>query len=128
MATTSHDHTAILTGLAEQLRPVLEGSPQGIYIYLDDNHKVCNQHFAELLGYDSPADWDRRGAFTELYVDPASQQTLVAAYQRAMGIQAASVFDVAWKRRDGGTQASTVQLVPIAFGDQLLALHFVTRR
>jgi len=125
MTASTHDHRAILTGISDQLRPVLEGSPQGIYIYLDDDHKICNQRFAEMLGYDSAADWSRPRPFTD-YVADGSQRLLVATYQRAMEQQAAGVIEVVWKRRDGGTQPSTVQLVPIAFGDELLALHFVT--
>lgn len=42
--------------------------------------------------------------------------------------QAAASLEVAWTRRDGTPQPSSVQLVPIAFGDELLALHFVTVR
>ncbi len=128
MTTGMRDRAATLRGAAEQLRPVLDGSTQGIYIYLDDDHKVCNAHFARMLGYESPADWAREGSFTDLYVDGPSRHTLVSAYQHAMQQQAAAVIDVTWKRRDGGTQASTVQMAPIAFGGELLALHFVTPR
>lgn len=126
MTTGMRDRAAILRGVTEQLRPVLDGSTQGIYVYLDDDHKVCNAHFARMLGYESPADWARGGSFTDLYVHGPSQHTLVSAYQHAMEQQAAAVIEVTWKRQDGSTQPSTVQLVPIAFGDELLALHFVT--
>ena len=50
-------HEELVKGITEQMKPVLEKSEQAIYIYLDDNHKVCNKKFADLLGYKSPKEW-----------------------------------------------------------------------
>lgn len=127
-AATSSEHAATIRAVTDELRPIFEGSPQGVYIYLDETHKACNGRFAEMLGYDSPADWNRPASFTEQYVDPQSQQTLVAAYQHAMEHQVASTIDVTWKHRDGGSIPTSVVLVPIAHGGALMALHFVTPR
>jgi PAS domain-containing protein len=121
-----HRHADVIEGVAAQLAPILEGSPQGVYIYLDDAHKVCNERFAELLGYASPEEWDRPAPFTQQYVDPRSHQTLVAAYRQAMERQLAATIDVTWRRLDGTPVPTTVMLVPIAFAGDLLALHFVT--
>lgn len=121
-------HAGIIAGVMAQLAPVLQGSPQGIYVYLDDTHKGCNQRFAELLGYASAADWDRPASFTEQYVDRSSQRTLVATYQHAMQHQVAASIDVTWVRADGTRVPTSVILVPIAFEGELLALHFVTPR
>lgn len=122
----AEDRSETLQALAAHLRPVLEGSPQGIYVFLDETHKVCNQRFAEMLGYDSPNDWDRPTSFTEQYVDPASQHTLVTTYQEGMQHQVGATIDVDWKRRDGGTVSTSVILVPISYAGELMALHFVT--
>lgn len=124
--TTHHSRAEVIRALAAELRPVLDGSLQGMYIYLDDAHKLCNQRFAQMLGYDSPADWDRPASFTEQYVDPASQHGLVAVYRQAMQKQVASTIDVTWKCRDGGTVSTSVILVPIAHSGELMALHFIT--
>lgn len=121
-------HAGIIAGVVAQLAPVLEGSPQGIYVYLADAHKACNQRFASLLGYASPADWDRPASFTEQYVDRSSQRALVAAYQHAMQHQVAATIDVTWVRVDGAPLPTSVMLVPFAFDGALLALHFVTPR
>jgi hypothetical protein len=118
----------IIQTVTEELRPILEGSPQGIYVFLDEAHKVCNGKFAEMLGYESPADWDRPVSFTDQYVDPASHQTLVSTYRHAMEHQVGAMIDVTWKRLDGGSVPTSVILVPIALGGALMALHFVTPR
>jgi len=54
----AHDehHEKVVMGLAEQMKKVLEGSEQAVYIYLDDNHKICTSTFAQLLGYGTPAE------------------------------------------------------------------------
>jgi PAS domain-containing protein len=126
--TESRDHAAIIQAVTEELRLVFEGSPQGMYIYLDETHKVCNQRFAEMLGYDSPTDWDRPASFTDQYVVLESQHTLESTYQEAMQRQVGATIDVTWKRRDGGSVDTSVILVPIAFGGELMALHFITAR
>lgn len=119
------DRASILAGITEQLGPVLSGSPQGIYIYLDDGHKVCNERFAEMLGYASAADWNRPAPFTEQYVMPESQHALVSTYIHAMQHQAAATVEVTWKSVTGEAVPSSVILVPIAYGGELMALHFV---
>jgi PAS domain-containing protein len=124
--TTTSDHGSLIQAVTEELRPVFDGSAQGIYVYLDDTHKACNARFAEMLGYDSSADWDQPGSFTEQYVDPQSQRTLVTAYRHAMEHQVAATIDVTWRRRDGGAVRTSVILVPIAHAGALMALHFVT--
>jgi PAS domain-containing protein len=131
LMTQNHDvlaHERIVAGIAEQMRPVLDGSPQGIYIYLDDVHKVCNQRFAEMLGYASPAAWAVPAAFTEAYVEPESWRRLVDTYSRAMEHQVGAVIDVTWKSQGGKPIPSNVILVPVSYQGELLALHFVTPR
>lgn len=121
-----HSHHDLLADLAAELQPLLDSSEQGIYIYFDDEHKVCNEKFATLLGYDSAAEWAKvEGSFPELFVDEKSQDTLIGAYQKGMESLAASTFKVLWKKKSGGTADSTVILTPISFQGHLFALHFV---
>jgi len=44
------DHEDVLSGLLEQLMPVFSHSPDGVYLYLDENHKVCNKRMADMFG------------------------------------------------------------------------------
>lgn len=126
-ASHPHDHEQVIMGIAEQLAPVFDASPQGIYVYLDDTHKVCNERFATMLGFASAADWSTGTApFTEANVAEESWERLVMTYRHAVEHFAADTIDVTWKRRDGGLVPSSVILVPISYGDEVLALHFVT--
>ena len=122
-----HEHEQLIASIAEQLAPVLQGSPQGIYIYLDDTHKICNERFASMLGFASATEWAAKAeAFAPGYPVEESWDKLVMTYSHAMEHLVADKIDVTWKRLDGGTLASSVILVPIAYGGELLALHFVT--
>jgi hypothetical protein len=121
-----HSHQDLLGELAAQLQPVLESSEQAIYMYLDDDHKVCNEKFASLLGYGSAEEWAKmKGFFPDLFVDVRSQDTLIGAFQKAMENMAASTIKVQWKKKSGGILETTVILVPISYKDHLFALHFV---
>ena len=56
MADNPH-HEHLVKELTDQLEPVFSRSPQAVYLYLDDEHKICNKKFADLLGYLSPQEW-----------------------------------------------------------------------
>jgi hypothetical protein len=121
-----HTHQDLLGELASELQPLLESSEQGIYVYFDDEHKVCNEKFASLLGYSSAEEWaGMEGSFPPLFVSESSQDTLIEAFQKGMQSLTASSFKVQWKKKSGGTADSTVILAPISYKGHLFALHFV---
>ncbi len=118
-------HEELVSGLAQQMKQILGSSEQAIYIYLDDNHKICNKKFATLLDYESPKEWaDVQGAL-EPFVEEKSQQTLASAYWKAIEKGAASSIKVTWKKKTKGTVETNVILVPMAYSEHLLAVHFI---
>jgi len=122
-----HSHDDLFQGLAAELQPLLDSSEQGIYLYLDDELKICNERFSSLLGYASPEDWaGTSGSFPSLFVDEGSQDKLIGAYQKAMQKMVASVGEIRWKKKSGDTVDTTVMLVPISYQGHLFALHFVS--
>ena len=119
-------HDGLLRDLSLEYREILDGSDQGVYIYLDDLHKLCNTRFATLLGYRSPDEWARvEGSFPDAFVAVESQEALIGAYQDALERSVGSTFPVVWKQQAGGSVKTTVILVPIAHGGHVMALHFV---
>lgn len=101
-------------------------SEQGIYIYFDDNHKLCNEKFAEILGYPSPEDWAKPAKFINTYVAEDSGKTLVSAFQNAIEKAIGSSLEVTWKKKTGEEVKTKVLLVPISFQGHPFALHFIT--
>jgi hypothetical protein len=109
------------------MKSILDTSQQAVYIYLDDVHKVCNAKFASLLGYRSPEEWAKvEDSFPEAFVERSSQETLVKAYNQAMEKLIPSTIKVTWKKKSGGTVATSLVLVPIAYDEHVFALHFVS--
>jgi hypothetical protein len=42
--------------MLEQFQPVFDKSPFGVYLYLDDVHKICNDKMVRMLGV-KPQEW-----------------------------------------------------------------------
>jgi hypothetical protein len=119
-------HEELIAGISKQMKRILESSQQAIYIYLDDIHKVCNEKYASLLGYRSPEEWSKLENPLAETVIQNNQETLVNAYNQAMDKLIPSNINVTWKKKSGGTVATSVILVPIAYADHTFALHFVS--
>jgi PAS domain-containing protein len=125
MADSAH-HEELVNGLYNQMKSILDKSEQPIFIYLDDNHKLCNQQFAKFLGYQSPQDWAKISGFLEVYLNENSRETLMNAYWDAMNKMVGSTINLTWKKKDGTLVDSTMILVPMMFEGHLLAVHFIT--
>jgi carbohydrate-binding DOMON domain-containing protein len=119
-------HDVAIKEISSQLKPILDHSAQGVYVYLDDEHKVCNEKFASLLGYNSPEEWAAvTESFPVAFVADESQHTLVSAYQDAMQDMVGSAITITWKKKDGELVESTVILVPLSFKGHVCAMHFI---
>lgn len=118
-------HEDVINKVKEHLTPILEGSRQGIYVYLDEIHKFCNARFAELLGYLGPDEWASVESFMH-FVDPESQEVLVSTYQKTMQLMTSSMINVTWLKKDGTRVPSTCIMVPFSCDGHVMALHFIT--
>ncbi len=126
MQTQEAHHEELVKGLYEQMKTVLDASEQPIFLYLDDNHKVCNNKFSTMLGFKSPQEWAEIQGFLEPYVAEKSRDTLMNAYWDAMKKMVASTSQITFVKKGGGTVNSTVVLVPMPFQGHLFSIHFVT--
>ena len=128
MKNEDHHHQELLKGVTVQYQEILDTSQQAIYIWLHDESMVCNSKFASLLGYSSASELSQvKGAFLEMFVADPSQATLAKAYNDAMVKKISSTFALTWKKKNGDTVGSIVNLVPIVYGDHLFALHFIDK-
>ena len=126
LQTSEAHHEELVKGLYQQMKPILEKSEQPIFIYLDDNHKACNNKFAAMLGYKSPQEWAEIGGFLDVFVVERSRETLSTAYWNAMNKMVASTIQLTLMKKGGGTLETTMVLVPIFFSGHLFSVHFVT--
>lgn len=118
--------TNLLGNVTRQYQDLLSTSAQAMYIYLDDHNKVCNERFAKLLGYPNATAWAGvQGGFTQAFVDPASQATLVHAFQNAVQDGVGAKIPVTWRRKDGGKAPTQVVLVPADVDGTRVAVHYI---
>lgn len=121
-------HGAILQAAYWQSKEIFDRSPQPMYLYFDDTHKICNKPFADMLGYSSPDEWAGEAKpFLHTFTASDSHTILARSYRRAVEDCEASCVDVEWKTKDGRSVATKVVLVPVVLGTQMLALHYVIR-
>ncbi len=126
MQTSEEHHEELIKGLYEQMKPIMDGSEQPIFIYLDDNHKACNSKLASMLGFKSQQEWAEKQGFLEAYVAEKSRETLATAYWASVQKMAASTIQLTWMKKDGSTIDSTMVLVPMFFQGHMFSVHFVT--
>lgn len=122
-----HDehHEHLIKELAEQLEPVFSNSQQAIYLYLDDIHKICNQKFADLLGYKSIADWvENEAPVGDVAVE--DQPKIIEAYGAASENYKASTISANIVRKDGTRIKTKVIMVPITYKGEVFVLHFIS--
>jgi hypothetical protein len=117
-------HEELIKGISKEQKLILDESPQAIYIYLDDTHKVCNKKFADLLGYSSPAEWAKMEAPLSDVVEK-DQQSVIDAYGKASEKLVASKLEVSFKNVKTGKIAKVgVVMVPIAYSGHVFVMHF----
>ncbi len=120
-------HEEWLADIAAALAPVFDNSREGVYVYLDDRHKICNERLAKLLGYGSAAEWAAAPDFLESFVATHTDRVRVSeTYHRNVHRQLTAYrlrYDV--KRKDGRRIRIEADTVPYAHDGQLFAYAFV---
>jgi PAS domain-containing protein len=117
-------HEELVKGISEQMKPILSKSSQAIYIYLDDNHKVCNRRFADLLGYKSPKEWaDTEAPLADVVGE--DQQGVIDAYMNASEKMIANGLEVRLKNIKTGKIVKTRMIVtPVGHEGHIFTAHF----
>ena len=121
---TENHHEELIKGVAREQKILLDNSPQAIYIYFDDTHKVCNKKFAALLGYKSPAEWAKMDAPLADVVEK-DQPKVIDAYGKASDKLIAGKIAISLKNIKTGKIIKTdLLMVPIIFDDHVFVMHF----
>lgn len=120
-------HEELIKGIKEQMKRVLEKSPQAVYLYLDDNHKVCNKKFADLLGYKSPKEWaDTEAPLADVAED--DQQSVIDAYMDASKKMVANALEVRMKNVKTGKIVRTRMIIaPVGHAGHVFTAHFFSK-
>ncbi len=120
-------HEELVKGITEQMKGVLGKSEQAIYIYLDDNHKVCNKKFADLIGYKSPKEWaDAEAPLSDVVEE--DQPGVIKAYMNASEKMVASAIEARVKNIKTGKTVKTKMIVaPVGHAGHVFTAHFFSK-
>lgn len=123
----AHDihHEHLVKELTEELEPVFSNSPQGIYLYLDDEHKSCNKKFADMLGYKTRKEWVANQNPVSDVVEE-DQEKVISAYMNASRKLKASTLSASLTRKDGRKIKAEIIMVPITYRNEVFVLHFIS--
>ena len=128
MATNKHpdlEHEQILKEMLQQFQPVFDKSPFGVYLYLDDVHKVCNENMAKMFGLTSQ-EWAATQTFLADFVSEDDQETFARNYQHQItGLTHPLTFRFHGKRKDGSVFFAETDMIPISWRGYPIAYHFV---
>lgn len=118
-------HIHLIKELAEQFEPVFSNSPQGVYIYLDDEHKICNKKFADMVGYKSVEQWVAN-EYPVADVIEGDQKKVINAYGEASRSFKASKILASIMKKDGKKIKVNVIMSPISYKGEVFVIHFIT--
>lgn len=117
----------VVRELAEQFRPVMEGSPDGVYLWLDEAHKACNERLAALFGH-TVEEWCAAQPFLDNFVAEEDRKVFSWNYHNRV---AALAFPVTFRfrglRKDGSVFCAQTDMIPISYRGHAVAYHFVRR-
>lgn len=119
------EHEQVLNEILEQFRPVFLHSPDGVYLYLDDNHKICNQRMADLFGTTVEA-WSKVPNFLEGFVAPQDRELVSSNFQKHVATLSRPVtFRFQALRKNGETFTAETEMIPVSWNGYPIAYHFV---
>jgi len=119
------EHEQILREMQEQFGPVFEQSPDGVYLYLDDRHKICNDKLAQMFGL-TKQEWSAAPNFLADFVVEQDQEKVATNYQRHVAMLTRPVaFRFRALRKDGSAFNAETEMIPIAWRGNPVAYHFV---
>lgn len=118
-------HKEVLKSLTEHLQPLLDSSIEGVFIYLDGEHKVCNEKLAKMFGY-TQLQWEEVYPFEKLLSKESRVEVMATYYERIVADKAPGEVIFTGVRKDGSTFKAHMLMVPFTYEGLLFALCFVT--
>jgi len=118
-------HEQFLREMLEQFSPVFEKSPDGVYLYLDDRHKICNERLATMFGL-TVKEWSAIPDFLAGFVVEKDQEMVARNYrQHVSALTRPVTFRFDARRKDGSTFIAETEMIPISWRGHPVAYHFV---
>lgn len=120
-------HEDVIPQLAEHLRPIFEGSPDGVYVWLDETHWTCNEKLAAMFGY-TVAELENSPNLLQRLIHDEDQGIVSWNYwNRVQELAFPVTFRFRGRRKDASLFQAETDMVPLTYGGHTVAYHFVRR-
>ena len=121
----AEEHEQILREMADQFGPLFDSSPVGVYLYVDDHHKICNERMARIHGM-TVKEWQNTPTFLNDFIVPEDREMYAKNYhQYVAGLRHPATFRFRGLRKDGSTFAAETDMIPLCWRGHAVAYHFV---
>ena len=121
-------HERATAELASHLARVFEESPDGVYVWLDEEHWICNRTFARMFGYDTPEELNDTPFLLQRLVHEDDQANLSWNYwNRVQALAFPVTFRFRGIAKDGSVFNAETDMIPLTFGGHSFAYHFVRK-
>jgi PAS domain S-box-containing protein len=121
----AEEHEQILREMADHFVPLFERSRFGVYLYVDDHHKICNERMARLHGM-TMEEWQNTPTFLSDFIVPEDREMYARNYQQHVaGLKYPVTFRFRGLRKDGSTFAAETDMIPLCWRGHPVAYHFV---
>jgi PAS domain S-box-containing protein len=119
-------HDVATKELAGHLAPIFDSSPDGVYVWLDEQHWICNERFAQLFGYEDADELRDMPYLLQRIVHEDDQQLFSWLYWNRVQAHAFPVT-VRFRgvRKDGAVVDAESDMIPLTFAGHTFAYHFV---
>jgi PAS domain S-box-containing protein len=118
-------HERWIAEIEAQWAPLFQKCPEAFYVYIDDEHKTCNQRFADLFGMTLQQFKAAESLLDECIADESIDAVVHNYFKHFEEETRPVTFDVTARRQDGSEFPATVSNIPIAHDGQLMLLCFV---
>ena len=115
----------ILREIADHFGPLFERSPFGVYLYVNDRHKTCNERMAQMHGM-TVEEWQNTPTFLNDFIAEEDREMYARNYhQHVASLKHPVTFRFRGLRKDGSTFAAETDMIPLCWRDHPIAYHFV---
>jgi len=121
----AEEHERILREMAGHFGPLFESSPFGVYLYVDDTHKICNERMARMHGM-TVEEWQNTPTFLSDFIFDEDREMYARNYQHHVaGLKHLVTFRFRGLRKDGSTFTAETDMIPLCWNGHAVAYHFV---
>jgi hypothetical protein len=119
------EHGQILREMADQFGPLFDRSPFGVYLYVDDVHKICNERMARMHRM-TIEEWRNTPTFLNDFVAEEDREMYARNYRHHVAeLRHPVTFRFRGLRKDGSIFAAETDMIPLCWRGHPVAYHFV---